>query len=177
MSEDEEQPVMAQQPNMRRPAGPSITQDYLSSILASINQQINPQAQSQAQPHTQSLSQAQQTQQIQQQQPQQPQQRQAFDRNYLQSVMQQLVNPSSSSATSQNENQMDTTTQSASSSNQAQANDQQTSRISDEEIAIKLEQMHEFGFFDDEQNIRALQVTEGNVEAAINFIVEGGGEF
>jgi len=40
-------------------------------------------------------------------------------------------------------------------------------------LALKLEKMHELGLWDDVKNIRALQVTEGDVEASISLILEG----
>lgn len=40
--------------------------------------------------------------------------------------------------------------------------------------AAKLEQMHEFGFFDPATNLRALEITEGNVEVVISNMIEGG---
>lgn len=42
------------------------------------------------------------------------------------------------------------------------------------DLAAKLAQMHEFGFWDDAVNTRALEITEGNVEAAISLIIESG---
>ena len=38
-----------------------------------------------------------------------------------------------------------------------------------------LQQLNEMGFFNASQNIRALQATGGNVHAAIEYILNGGG--
>ena len=158
MSEDEDANqqnyAMAPQnnPNARR-SGPAISQDYLSRVLASLNPAQPPVAQPQPQPQAQTQAQP---------QAQPP----VFDRNYFNGLMQQLFsgqppaqanpNPPSTSSTS------------------APAPAQTQSSMADAELAAKLEQMHELGFVDDELNLRALQITEGNVEAAISFIVEGG---
>lgn len=45
--------------------------------------------------------------------------------------------------------------------------------LSDADIAQKLEQMHECGLLDDERNLRALQLANGNVEAAVAILFEG----
>jgi len=45
--------------------------------------------------------------------------------------------------------------------------------LSDEDIATKLDKMHECGLLDDERNLRALQLAEGNVEAAVALLFEG----
>jgi hypothetical protein len=62
---------------------------------------------------------------------------------------------------------------SASSGTSTLSNQNPQTAIPDEELASKLEKMHEVGFWDDELNVRALQITEGNVEAAISLIIEG----
>ncbi len=79
--------------------------------------------------------------------------------------MQNLLNPTNATANSQQVTPTSTNQQ------QPQQN------VSDEALASKLELMHEFGFLDDDLNLRALQITEGNVEAAISLIVEGDGNF
>lgn len=83
--------------------------------------------------------------------------------------MQQIM--MSSTTQSQPSQQQQQPQQPTSSSQQQQP--QQPTTVSSE-MAAKLEQMHEFGFFDDAQNMRALEITEGNVEAAISLIIDGG---
>lgn len=160
MSEEEDanqQPGMMPQMNQRRPV-PSITQDQLSAVLASLNQQMlgaprQPNAQSSQSPQSQQAP----------VQPAAPASTGGLDRNYLQNVMQQLMggqNPAvSNPSTSASQPTIAPPTRSA---------------LSDEDLATKLEQMHELGFFNDELNLRALEITEGNVEAAISFLIEGG---
>jgi ubiquilin len=163
MSEDEDaasqQPnyAMAPQnnPNARR-QGPAISQDYLSRVLASLNQQLpaQPAAPQPAPQQTQAQPQAQQP---------------AFDRNYFNGLMQQLFSQPPAQATASQPSSVSTP---APAQTQPQP---QTERITpDAELAAKLEQMHELGFLDDELNLRALQLTEGNVDAAVSFIIEGG---
>lgn len=96
--------------------------------------------------------QGQQSSQTQQQTAQQQQQEQSggVNRDYFQSVMSQLLGQPGPTQ-----------------------NTPVSSGLSDEVLAQGLEQLHEFGFWDDEKNVRALQLTNGNVEAAINLMVEG----
>jgi len=42
-------------------------------------------------------------------------------------------------------------------------------------IHVLLQQLNDMGFFNAAQNIRALQATGGNVHAAIEYILGGGG--
>lgn len=91
---------------------------------------------------------------------------QLFDRNQFQSLMQQIMGQQPPQP------QQQPTTPSTSAQPQQQQQQQQPAISS--ELAAKLEQMHEFGFFDDATNLRALEITEGNVEAAISLIIEGG---
>lgn len=159
MSEDEEQAqggysMAANAP--RQASAPAITQDYLSSVLSLLNQQQRPPQQQASQPA------------VQQPQTAQPNQNLAqigsMDRNYFQNIMQQLMGQGASSQpTTSTNTQADLQTQTPNIG----------ANISDEDIALKLEQMHEFGFLDDELNLRALQLADGNVEAAISFIIEG----
>lgn len=156
MSEDEDQvqaPNYSMGSNAPRTStqAPAITQDYLSAVLNLLNQQQRPQAQAS---QTQSQQTAQQPIQSQQQQ-------QGLDRNYFQNIMQQIMTGSGPAQQPTNAQSQPTTN----TSSQA---------MSDEDIASKLEQMHEMGFFDDEINLRALQISGGNVEAALSLIIEGG---
>ena len=84
------------------------------------------------------------------------------------STSQTLLNRPSTSAQSTSAGEpMDT-------SQPPQAPQQATrSRLNDSELATKLEQMHELGLWDDELNVRALQITEGDVEASVSLILEG----
>lgn len=150
MSEDEDvqQPyAMAQS---RQPNQPAVSQDYLSAVLSLLNQQQRPQQPSLI---PQSNLPAQQTNQSTSQN-----QYPVMDRNQFQSLMSQI------------------TSQAPSNSGQTQSGQQSTTNnLTDADLATKLEQMHELGFLDDELNLRALQITNGNVEAAISFIIENQG--
>ena len=48
-------------------------------------------------------------------------------------------------------------------------------RSPEERFATQLAQMNEMGFVDGRQNVRALLATNGNVHAAIEYILGGGG--
>ncbi len=170
ISEEEDQqssqPTNSSNSARRLPNQPIISQDYFSSVMASLSSQMLPgQQQQQQQIQTQSQPQPQPTQQQQQQQPDSSQSR--IERDFFQSVMQNLLNPT------QNNRNTGTNPSSSISSHQ-QPSQQQPTNLTDEDLASKLELMHELGFLDDELNIRALQITEGNVEAAVSFIMESG---
>lgn len=150
MSEEEDiqQPYTMTQ--SRQPNQPAVSQDYLSAVLSLLNQQQRPQQPANVpQPNT---SAHQNTQSIPQNQ------YPIMDRNYFQSLMSQI------------------TSQSPSTSGQTTAVQQTTTNnLTDADLATKLDQMHELGFLDDDLNLRALQITNGNVEAAISFIIENQG--
>jgi hypothetical protein len=159
MSEEEEA-QLPQTNTSRRPGPPAISHDYFSSVLASLNSQFLPQqtqspsstAAATAQPAASAST------------PQQSNQNR-IERDYFQNIMQNLLNP--------NTNQPPTSSSQVQSSLTSQSTQQASrSSLSDEDLATKLELMHELGFFDDELNIRALQITEGNVEAAVSLIME-----
>jgi DNA mismatch repair ATPase MutL len=81
---------------------------------------------------------------------QQEQQASGLNRDYFHNVMSQLLGQSAPTQTTPG-----------------------SAVLTDEVLAQRLEQLHEFGFWDDEKNVRALQLTNGDVEAAINLMVEG----
>jgi hypothetical protein len=166
-----------------RQQAPAISHDQLSAVLSMLNQQQRQQQQapttSQASNIFSQLAQPSANQQPQQQQPPPPQpaapvaqpvppaQAQAglFDRNFFQNVMQQVMTQRPESASSNNN-----------SSTLSSANPPSAAAQSGDlpDLAAKLEQMHELGFLDDVLNIRALQITEGNVDAAVSLLIEGG---
>lgn len=153
--------------------GPAISQDHFAAVLAMLNQQQRPGTSSNTPPSTSTQSiipPASQT--TPPSQPNTPQSGPIFNRNDFQNIMQQIM-------MNQSQPQIQTTSQpstSQSSGSQPQSS-QSSNAVSGQvssEMAGKLEQMHEFGFFDDALNMRALEITEGNVEAAISLIIEGG---
>ncbi|CAF0827129.1 unnamed protein product [Brachionus calyciflorus] len=158
MSEDEEQQPAYSMPQPRQTNQPAVSQDYLSAVLSLLNQQQRPQQN----PPVQTPQQAQPSQSV--QPPSQQSQYPVLDRNYFQNLMQQITS---------NQTQAQPSSQQTS---QPQASSQQTPQpMSDGDLANKLEQMHELGFLDDELNLRALQVADGNIEVAISFIIENSG--
>lgn len=171
-SEDEDQvhATTSQASNQQamRP-GPAISQDHFSSVLAMLNQQ-----QSRTTQQTSNV----QSQQRQQQPAQSTGQSSGFfDRNHFQNIMQQIMNQqqttsaqsdSQVSATSGIDTANNPTTSASSESNL------QSSGMISSDLAAKLEQMHELGFLDDVLNTRALEITEGNVDAAVSLLIEGG---
>ncbi len=167
MSEDEDnQPSTSSRhtaPQQQQPqrSGPVLTQDYLASVLASIRSQ--PLAAQPSQPVQQSAP-----------VPVAPTPQNAptssgITRDYFQNVMQQIFTPPAAAPAQPSQQ----STLSGTQSRPAEPTPAR-SNISDAEIAAKLEQMHELGLFDDELNLRALQITEGNVDAAVSIIMEGG---
>ena len=140
-------------------AASGLTQNHLANVLNSLNQR---------------------------QQQQQRNQAPGISRDYFQQVMQQVfsqnLGAAAANAGSATEaNRPSTSAAQASSSagepmdtTQAPAAPQQPrNRLTDTELAAKLDQMHELGLWDDELNVRALQVTEGDVEASVSLILEG----
>ena len=171
MSEDEDSQsnqANGNRPNIPRSSGPALTQDYLASVLASIRSQplatAQPQQQQQQQPAQSQIIQQPVTR-------HQQAQTSGLTRDYFQNVMQQIFTPPAA----QSDQPANATPTTAASSTLAQTPRQ--SNISDADLADKLEQMHELGLFDDELNLRALQITEGNVDAAVSLIIEGGRDF
>jgi hypothetical protein len=157
MSEEEE-PQQYQTNTSRRSGQPAISHDYFSSVLASLNSQLLSQ---QAQPPSSSTTTAA-TPLLPPTGTQHQSNQNRIERGHFENIMQNLLNPSRN----QPQPSQVTTQQSSLTSATNQ------SSLSDEDLASKLELMHELGFFDDELNIRALQITEGNVEAAISLIME-----
>lgn len=157
-SEDEQEQPQQQQATTRTPpaaaaaarqAGPAISQDHFAAVLGMLNQQQRSR------------------------QPPQPQQPQTssnfFDRTMFQNIMQQIMSQQqapSAAAVQSEESESEPMTMSQPSAINA--------GVVSAELAAKLEQMHEFGFYDDALNRRALEVTEGNVEAAISLLIDGG---
>ncbi len=168
MSDDEDNqprqmaPQQHQQMQPQRQGGPVLTQDYLASVLASIRNQPMAAQPSQLTQQAAPVPAAQPTPAA------QPQISSGMTRDYFQNVMQQMFNPPSAVQPPQ-QSTLSTTTQ----SRPVEAAAPQTNN-SDAELASKMEQMHELGLFDDQLNLRALQVTEGNVDAAVSLIMEGG---
>lgn len=166
-SEDEEQANTQyatrnqQQPSSTAQTGPAISQEHFSAVLAMLNQQQQP-----SRRVVPAATQLQQPQQV-VTPPLQNSGGAFFDRSHFQNIMQQIMSQQ------QPQQQQQAQAQPTSSSDQAQTITSTGSQISND-LAAKLEQMHEFGFFDDTLNIRALEITEGNVEAAISLIIEGG---
>ena len=136
-----------------------VTQNHLANVLSSLNQR-------------------------QQQQRNQPQ---GITRDYFQQVMQQVFQTmagggsGAAAATADAANRPSTSTAAAQApsagepmdTTQAPQQAPRAARLTDSELAAKLEQMHELGLWDDELNVRALQVTEGDVEASVSLIMEG----
>ena len=170
MSEEEE-PQQFQPNTSRRPGPPAISHDYFSSVLASLNSQFFSQ---QAQPPSSSTSSTGASAATPTQPPpastSQPSNQNRIERDYFQNIMQNLLNPNNRNQPAQQQPAQVPTQQSSLTSQPPQQTGQ--SNLSDEDLASKLELMHELGFFDDELNIRALQITEGNVEAAVSLVME-----
>ena len=193
MSEDDEprphpqQQPYQPQPQARRfqpsqqPTQPIITQDYLSSVLASLSRQTQPAAPAAPAAAT-SNAQTQPTAPQPSQLPAQvavsaPSQATArIERTYFQDVMQQLfaasTPPASSTAGAQQQQAAVSNTSQPPSAN-ASEQQQQQQQQQQADLAGKLQTMHEFGFVDDELNMRALQVAQGDVELALSLIVDG----
>lgn len=162
MSEDEEQQShratsASTSSNVQR-QGPAITQNHLSAVLSMLNQQASSAQNQPAQSANLDIANNPQARDQQAQAQEQPQPT-SIDRNYFQNVMQQIMNQQSPPAAP---------VQSPTAQNQTPRNEASS------ELAAKLEQMHELGFLDDSLNMRALQITEGNVDAAVNLLLEGG---
>lgn len=151
MSEDEEPQQQFAMAQSRQPNQPAVSQDYLSAVLSLLNQQQRAPQQADASQTAVPINQ-------QSNQPSTQGQYPVLDRNYFQSLMQQATS------------QVPTTSSQTQSVQQSPRNS-----LSDADLAAKLEQMHELGFLDDELNLRALQIADGNVEAAVSFLIENGG--
>lgn len=157
-SEDEEQTQASNNlvPSVR--AGPAISQDHFAAVLAMLNQQQRTGGAQSAQQPPQSRPNV----------SNQPASQQSgglfFERSQFQNIMQQIMSQ---------QQQPQAVQAQPNRAAQSIATPTPTQQVSTD-LAAKLEQMHEFGFFDDALNMRALEVTEGNVEAAISLIIEGG---
>jgi hypothetical protein len=101
------------------------------------------------------------------QQNRQPTANNSMSRDFFNTIMQQAIQQSLTTSNPNSSNSSSITGQSRN------TEPSQPSALSDETIALGLEKMHDFGFWDDEKNIRALNITEGNVEAAISLLVDG----
>lgn len=176
MSEDEDErsasnnmPRTSQQQQANRPV---LTQDYLASILASIGSGAprNPPTGASVQPTatpataTPTASSNPVATPIVPSNP--SQQRSGISMEFFQNVMQQILPP-------QQANPSRPVAQQTPQPSQQTSTDSQQASLSDADLAAKLEQMHELGLFDDEINVRALQMTGGNVEAAVSLVLEG----
>ncbi len=152
-----------QQPHQQQRQGPAFTQDYFASVLANIRAQTMNQGQQQPSTQSQTVAQPQSSNQQQQQQQQVQQSTPQMSRDFFQNVMSQVFASQSTQAQPQQQTQV----------TQSQNVTQPSAALSDSDIAVKLEQMHELGLLDDEMNIRALQIAGGNVDAAVSLIMEG----
>ena len=87
--------------------------------------------------------------------------------------MQQVLNQSLSNAPRTATAAATTSRMASSQPSQLVSQTSQQHNISDEQLAACLEQMHTLGFWDDERNVKALSITDGNIEAAVSLIIEG----